>query len=102
MVPAAYSVPALFVVCGTIALGMGFNNPALTSAVSRLSDPSEQGGMLGLAQSLAALGRIAGPAWGGFLFDRTGTTMPYVSAASIMTLALLLAVSGVRRAALPQ
>ena len=67
---------------------MGFNNPALTSAVSRLSDPGEQGGMLGLAQSLAALGRVAGPAWGGFLFDRLGTTMPYVSAASIMTLAL--------------
>jgi multidrug resistance protein len=101
LVPAADNVPVLFAVCGTIAFGMGFNNPALTSAVSRLSDPSEQGGMLGLAQSLAALGRIAGPAWGGFLFDRLGTTVPYVSAASIMTLALLLAISGVRRAALP-
>ncbi len=99
LVPAAHSVPVLFLVCGTIALGMGFNNPALTSAVSRLSDPGEQGGMLGLAQSLAALGRVAGPAWGGFLFDRLGTTMPYVSAASIMTLALVLAVAGVRRAA---
>ena len=86
-----------FAVCGTIAIGMGFNNPALTSAISRLSDPGEQGGMLGLAQSLAALGRIAGPAWGGFLFDRLGSTMPYVSAASIMFCALLLAIAGVRR-----
>jgi predicted MFS family arabinose efflux permease len=77
---------------------MGFNNPALTSAVSRLSDPTEQGGMLGLAQSLAALGRIVGPAWGGFLFDRAGTTVPYMSAAAIMTVALLLAIAGVRRA----
>jgi predicted MFS family arabinose efflux permease len=101
LVPAAYTVPVLFAVCGTIAVGMGFNNPALTSAVSRLSDPGEQGGMLGLAQSLAALGRIAGPAWGGFLFERLGTTIPYVSAASIMTLALLLALAGVRRAPLP-
>ena len=97
LVPAAHSVPVLFAVCGIIALGMGFNNPALTSAISRLSDPGEQGGMLGLAQSLAALGRIAGPAWGGFLFDRLGTTMPYVSAASIMFCALMLAVAGVRR-----
>jgi multidrug resistance protein len=97
LVPTAYSVPILFAVCGTIAIGMGFNNPALTSAVSRLSDPGEQGGMLGLAQSLAALGRIAGPAWGGFLFERLGSTMPYVSAASIMFCALLLAVAGVRR-----
>jgi multidrug resistance protein len=98
LIPIAPSVLALFAVCGTIALGMGFNNPALTSMVSRLSDPAEQGGMLGLAQSLAALGRIAGPAWGGFLFDRLGMTVPYVSAGSIMVLALLLAISGVRRA----
>jgi multidrug resistance protein len=98
MIPMAPSVSALFAVCGTIALGMGFNNPALTSMVSRLSDPGEQGGMLGLAQSLAALGRIAGPAWGGFLFDHLGMTIPYLSAGAIMVLALLLAVSGVRRA----
>lgn len=98
LLPVTYSVPFLFAVCGTIAVGMGFNNPALTSAVSRLSDPSEQGGMLGLAQSLAALGRIAGPAWGGFLFERLGTSSPYLSAASIMTVALLLAIAGVRRA----
>ena len=98
MLPMAATVIALFAVCGTIALGMGFNNPALTSIVSRLSDPGEQGGMLGLAQSLAALGRIAGPAWGGFLFDYLGMTIPFLSAGSIMVLALLLAVSGVRRA----
>jgi DHA1 family tetracycline resistance protein-like MFS transporter len=96
--PAASTVPLLFVVCGVMAVGMGFNNPSLTSAVSRLSDPSDQGGMLGLAQSLAALGRIVGPAWGGYLFDRMGTTTPYVSAAAVMSLALLLAVNGVRRA----
>ena len=98
LIPAVPSVFALFLVCGTIALGMGFNNPALTSVISRLSDPSEQGGMLGLAQSLAALGRIAGPAWGGFLFDRLGMTIPFLSAGSIMVLAVLLAASGVRRA----
>ena len=83
---------------GVMALGMGFNNPSLTSAVSQLSDPSEQGGMLGLAQSLSALGRIIGPAWGGFLFDRVGMTTPYFSAAAVMALALILAIVGVRRA----
>jgi predicted MFS family arabinose efflux permease len=96
--PFAYTVPILFAVCGTLAVGMGFNNPSLTSAVSRLSDPADQGGMLGLAQSLSALGRIVGPAWGGFLFDRMGMSTPYVSAAVVMSLALLLAVAGVRRA----
>ena len=98
LVPAATSIALLFLACGTMAIGMGFNNPALTSSVSRVSDVSEQGGMLGLAQSLAALGRIVGPAWGGFLFDHAGTSVPFVSAGSIMAVALILAVVGVRRA----
>jgi multidrug resistance protein len=98
LVPAAHSVPILFAVCGTMAVGMGFNNPSLTSAVSRLADPAEQGGMLGLAQSLAALGRIVGPAWGGYLFDRLGTTTPYFSAGFVMSIALMLAIAGVKRA----
>jgi multidrug resistance protein len=100
LVPAAGSVPLLCGVCGAVAVGMGLNNPSLGSAVSRLSDAAEQGAMLGLAQSLAALGRIAGPAWGGFLFDAAGTTMPYVSAGLIMSLAWTLAMIGVRRARL--
>jgi multidrug resistance protein len=98
LVPATPSVPWLFAVCGTMAVGMGFNNPSLTSAVSRLADPADQGGMLGLAQSLAALGRIVGPAWGGFLFDRIGIATPFVSAAAVMSIALLLSVAGVKRA----
>ena len=98
LLPLAHSVPILFAVCGTMAVGMGFNNPSLTSAISRLSDPAEQGGMLGLAQSLAALGRIVGPAWGGFLFDSLGMVTPYISAALVMSVALLLSIAGVRRA----
>lgn len=97
-IPASHTVATLLAVCGVMALGIGLNNPALTSAVSRLCDTTVQGGMLGLAHSLAALGRIAGPAWGGFLFDRLGISMPYVSAAAIMSLALLLSIAGVRRA----
>jgi multidrug resistance protein len=98
LVSTAHTVPSLFAVCGVLALGMGFNNPALTSAVSRLSDPAEQGGMLGLAQSLAALGRIIGPVWGGYLFERAGMTTPFISAGIVMAGALLLAIAGVRRA----
>jgi DHA1 family tetracycline resistance protein-like MFS transporter len=98
LVPASQSVVLLCVACATMALGMGFNSPALTSAVSRVAEPTEQGGMLGLAQSLSALGRIAGPAWGGFLFDRAGTAIPYISAGFIIALAFLLAAIGVRQA----
>lgn len=98
LVPLATSVPLLLVACGLLALGMGFNGPSLSSMVSRLSDPNDQGAVLGLAQSLASLGRVVGPAWGGFLFDRFGPRMPYFSAATIMGLAFLVALASLSRA----
>lgn len=97
LVPLATSVPMLLVALGTLAVGMGFNGPSLTSMVSRLSDPNDQGGILGVAQSLAALGRIVGPAWGGFLFDQYGMTIPYVSSAAIMTVAFGVALVSLAR-----
>jgi DHA1 family tetracycline resistance protein-like MFS transporter len=86
------SVAELFVANGVLALGMGFNSPALTSLISRRSDPDNQGGILGVSQGLASLARIVGPAWGGFLFDRWGMTSPYLSSAALMVIAALVSV----------
>jgi MFS transporter, DHA1 family, tetracycline resistance protein len=97
LVPLAGSVPMLLVALGTLAIGMGFNGPSLTSMVSQLSDPDDQGGVLGVAQSLASLGRIVGPVWGGFLFDRYGITVPYFSSAAIMALAFVVALVSLAR-----
>jgi MFS transporter, DHA1 family, tetracycline resistance protein len=92
-VPFAGTVPMLVVVLGALALGMGLNSPSLSSMVSRLSDPADQGGILGLAQSLASLGRVVGPAWGGFLFDRFGMTVPYLGAAMMMMVGFAISVA---------
>jgi multidrug resistance protein len=96
LVPFACSVPALLVAVGTLAVGMGFNGPALSSMVSRLTHADDQGGMLGLAASLASLGRVIGPAWGGYLFDTMGITSPYVSASAIMFVAVGVAIASLR------
>jgi predicted MFS family arabinose efflux permease len=97
LVPLAYSIPLLLVALAALAAGMGFNSPAMSSMVSRLADADDQGGVLGLAQSLASLGRIVGPAWGGFLFDRYGPSMPYLSAATLMTMAFVVALVSLSR-----
>jgi multidrug resistance protein len=89
----APSVPLLLAACATLALGMGFNNPSMSSMVSRLTDPNEQGGVLGLAQSLGSLGRIVGPVWGGLLFDRYGAAVPCMTAAAIMSVAFVVALT---------
>ncbi|MDP2055089.1 MAG: MFS transporter, partial [Acidobacteriota bacterium] len=96
MVPFTWSVPTLLVALGVLAVGMGFNNPSLTSMVSRLSDADDQGGILGLASSLASLGRVIGPAWGGFLYDSYGMTTPYVSASGLMFVAFVVSFVGLR------
>jgi multidrug resistance protein len=101
LVPFSGTVPLLMVTLGALAAGMGFNGPSLSSMVSKLSDPNDQGGILGLASSLSSLGRVIGPAWGGFLFDRFGMTMPYLSAAAIMLAAFAASSIGLRDAHSP-
>lgn len=97
LVPFAPSVPGLLAALAVLACGMGFNGPSLSAMVSRLSPPDDQGAVLGAAQSLAALGRIVGPAWGGFLFDQAGIEAPYLSAAAIMTVACVVALASLSR-----
>ena len=97
LVPFAWTIPMLLVAVGVLAVGMGFNSPSLSSMVSRLSDPNDQGGILGLASSLASLGRVVGPAWGGWLYDRFGMTTPYLSAATIMMGAFAVSIYGLRK-----
>ena len=88
MLPFVWNVPTLLVALFLLAVGMGFNSPSLSSMVSKLSDADDQGGILGLASSLASLGRVVGPAWGGYLYDAYGMTTPYLSAAALMFFAV--------------
>jgi predicted MFS family arabinose efflux permease len=53
--------------------------------------------MLGLASSLSSLGRVVGPAWGGWLFDHYGIGAPYVSSALILLMSVGVAVTKLRR-----
>jgi multidrug resistance protein len=101
LIPFVWSVPTLLGALGVLAVGMGFNNPALSSMVSRLADPNDQGGILGLASSLASLGRVVGPAWGGFLYDVYGMRTPYVSAAILMLIAFVMSYVGLAQSHVP-
>jgi MFS transporter, DHA1 family, tetracycline resistance protein len=97
LIPLAGTTSVLVVACAVLAVGMGFHSPSITSAISRLSGAHEQGGVLGLAQSVASLARIIGPAWGGFLYDRFGVTSPFYAAAGFLAFALLLSLATIAR-----
>lgn len=93
LVPLAATVSMLLVACGLLAMGMGFHSPSIMALISRRAGADMQGGVLGLSQSLASLARVMGPAWGGWLYDRYGTVMPYASAAVLMGIAFVISVT---------
>jgi len=60
-IPLSSTLPILVVATGLLALGMGMTQPAITSLISRRAAASEQGEMMGVAQSFGSLARILGP-----------------------------------------
>lgn len=67
--------------------------PALNALISRRSDPAKQGAILGVAQSVSSLARIAGPVVGNWLFRQNpaGHTpeAPFWLAAGLLAASLL-------------
>jgi multidrug resistance protein len=84
LLPFAPTVGMLLLVLVPLAAGNGLTNPSLTSLISRTAAQSSQGEVLGVGQSLASLGRILGPLWGGFAFAYIGMNISYVIAGLIM------------------
>lgn len=74
-----------------LSVGSGVFSPSLSSMFSRSVDAHRQGVMLGLSQSMSALGRILGPAVSGFLFER-GHGAPFLSGAVLLAAGAAIAV----------
>ncbi|TNE74016.1 MFS transporter [bacterium] len=51
-----------------MAIGNSLNSPTINSLISKEADQSMMGTTMGISQSIAGLGRVVGPTWGGFLF----------------------------------
>jgi MFS family permease len=87
--PLAPSLAAALGVLAGLAVGQGLTTPMLSTLLSRAADADEQGGTLGLGQSLAAAARAVGPIGAGWLYDRA-VGAPYAASAVVMVLAALL------------
>ena len=70
-----------------IAAGSGLVHPGFSSLVSLNSDTKQQGLMLGLFQSMSALGRGVGPVLGGLLYGSLeGMVFPLIASGLFLTL----------------
>lgn len=88
-IPLARSFLELGIVLAILALGQGLVVPALSTLISREGDSGEYGSLMGVSQSLSALGRVLGPVWGGIAFARLGYGAPYFSGALVVGIALV-------------
>lgn len=85
-----HSVEMFVLALVPLSLGMGFGTPAVTSLVSRAGGKDEQGRMQGAAGAVESLGRTVGPVWGTASLQHVGASTPYVSAAALLMLTLIL------------
>jgi multidrug resistance protein len=85
----APSWPPLLVALGLIAFGQGMASPTVSSLISHQGGPGEQGRLLGIYQSLSALGRAAGPVAGGVALAHAGLSAPFLTAAAVSAVAAL-------------
>jgi len=79
-----------------LAVGSGICQPSLNALLSRRSAATEQGGVLGINQSLGSLARVLGPAIGTSAFANLGIGSPYLLGGAVMALATLLAFRALR------
>lgn len=69
---------------------LGIHNPTVLSLISKNTAPEQQGGILGINQSLGSLARVLGPLWGGYFFDAVDIGFPFLSAGILIMLVFLL------------
>jgi MFS transporter, DHA1 family, tetracycline resistance protein len=101
LLPLAPSYAWLFPVMGLLAVGSACTTPALSTLVSLQAPADRLGAVLGGYQAFGSLGRILGPALGGWLFTGFGPGAPYGTAAAMMGAGALLGLGMAARVRMP-
>jgi MFS transporter, DHA1 family, tetracycline resistance protein len=86
------SLVGLLTAATLLVVGLALLMPSLNSLISRRTDPSNQGGILGISQSAGALARVVGPLLGVTLLYRPFVlplTLPYLVGSCLTAVALV-------------
>jgi predicted MFS family arabinose efflux permease len=90
-IPAARTLWQLLVIMGVVAAASGLVFPTVTAIFSRRAGADAQGGMLGLLASTGSLARLVGPVVGTVLFERVGTSWPYLLGGALFAVCAVIA-----------
>jgi MFS family permease len=76
---------AFYLAMAVSVIGFAFVNPSVSALVSKRSDPSRQGEVMGVNQSFASFGRMVGPFIGSVLFQAgVSHILPYLCAVGLL------------------
>ena len=86
---AAKNWPLLLVALALLTVGQGLVTPNLSSLVSGRVPDHRRGEALGFQQGVNAIGRVAGPALAGVLYDHVSVGSPYLVGGALCGIALV-------------
>lgn len=75
-----------------IALGSGMMRTVVPSFISKRNPANEQGGILGVTQSVSTIAMVPGPLIGGFVFEFAGLAAPFFLSTAMLMVAFGLGV----------
>lgn len=90
--------PELWAAVVLLGIGNSLAVPSLNALISKATSPEEQGATLGVNQSMSALARAFGPAFGGLLYTGWFDGGALAVGSGLMGVALLLSLPATRRA----
>jgi DHA1 family tetracycline resistance protein-like MFS transporter len=84
------SIVVFFASLTLISSGIGILNTVLPSFISKRTPADEQGGMLGVAQSVGSIARIPGPLVGGLIAEFVGLNVAFLLSAALLMICFFL------------
>jgi multidrug resistance protein len=88
--PLFSNVAAFLAAITMIAMGIGVLDAATPSFISKRTPKGEQGGVLGVSQSVSSVARVPGPLIGGFAFEFAGILSPFLLSVGMLIVAFAL------------
>lgn len=92
---ALYPVPdqvwVMAFVLALVPIGQALLFPATTALATHRADPQELGQTMGVQHAFGGMARVVSPIWATWLFQFAGPSYPFLAAAAIMLVVLLLA-----------
>lgn len=89
LIPFGLTFTQQIIILVIMSFGTSIIQPIAFSLISKKSPIDQQGSILGVNQSLASLGRVLGPIWGGFAYQFFGFEFPFITGAIFTLLAFV-------------